>query len=252
MKSTARFSTSSPGTPAGAVARQLSLPLVGLCLALLGAGLASGGVSYLHRSPVREGHSSGTAAWWPHLGVLVLCAVLLGGAWLRRRRVRPASASRLFLLAPLDRSAARRLRRTMSAARHRPAVLVRLAAAVLPAALPLYFCWRVGEQVLGGLDPNFTVNAWGGPTCLGAMACHYLDAVAMALPAVWLLDRLLLPDDPAPSRRDSDRRSTGSATGRVGRQEWARSARAYHSQVSMISVGAWVGAQPLMMPTRVQ
>ncbi|MCK9895958.1 hypothetical protein [Frankia sp. AgB32] len=239
MKSTARFSTSSAGTPIRSVARQLSLPLVGLCVVMLVAGIASGGLSYRHRSPVREGHSAGTAAWWPHLGVLVLCVVFLGGAWLRCRRVRPTGDGRLFLLMPLGRSAARRLRRTMSAARRRPAVLVRLAAAVLPAALLLYSCWRVGDQVLGGLDPNFTVNAWGGPTYLGAMACHYLDAVAMAIPAVWLLDRLLLPDGPTPNRRRGrDRRQSGSATGQVGRQEWARRARAYHSQVSMISVGA--------------
>lgn len=178
------------------VVRQLSVPLVVLCAVFLAAGIATGGVSYLHRSPVRAGHSPGTAAWWPHLGVFVLCAAFLGGAWLRRRRVRPLGDGGLFLLAPLGRPAARRIRRTMSAARRRPAVLARLAAALLPAALLLYLCWRVGDQVLGGLDPNFTVNAWGGPTYLGAMACHYLDAVAMAIPTVWLLDRLLLPGAP--------------------------------------------------------
>ncbi|MGV7591783.1 hypothetical protein PJI74_29830, partial [Mycobacterium kansasii] len=47
-------------------------------------------------------------------------------------------------------------------------------------AAPLLFllvfaAFRAGVQVLAGLDPNFTVNAWGGPTYLGAMACHYLD-----------------------------------------------------------------------------
>jgi hypothetical protein len=36
----------------------------------------------------------------------------------------------------------------------------------------LYFFARAGEQVIGGLDPNSTVNAWGGPAYLGAMACH--------------------------------------------------------------------------------
>ena len=45
----------------------------------------------------------------------------------------------------------------------------------------------------GGLDPNFTVNAWGGPSYLGAMTCHYLDLVLMIAVAAWLLSKILLP-----------------------------------------------------------
>lgn len=216
VTSTARFSLPSAGTEIRTVGRQLSLPLVVLCVAFLAAGIVTGGVSYLHRSPVRAEHSPGTAAWWPHLGVFVLCAAFLGGAWRRRRRVRPLGDGTLFVLAPLGRPAARRIRRTMSAACRRPAVLVRLAVALPAAALLLYDCWRVGDQVLGGLDPNFTVNAWGGPTYLGAMACHYLDAVAMAIPAVRLLDRLLLPGAPprsAPICRDRCLTSDATAAG---------------------------------------
>jgi hypothetical protein len=65
---------------------------------------------------------------------------------------------------------------------------------VPPAGLFLYCFYRGGLQVIGGLDPNSTVNAWGGPTYLGAMACHYLDAVVLMGAAAWLLDRILLPD----------------------------------------------------------
>jgi hypothetical protein len=66
------------------------------------------------------------------------------------------------------------------------------------AALPLltiiaYNFWRAGDQVTGGLDPNFTVNAWGGPTYVGAMACHYLDGVLMIAVSAWLLHTVLLP-----------------------------------------------------------
>ncbi len=66
------------------------------------------------------------------------------------------------------------------------------------AALPLlmviaYSFWRIGEQLTGGLDPNFTVNAWGGPTYLGAMACHYLDGALIIAVSAWLLDKILLP-----------------------------------------------------------
>jgi hypothetical protein len=46
-------------------------------------------------------------------------------------------------------------------------------------------------QLTGGLDPNFTVNAWGGPSYAGAMACHYLDLFLLAVGAAWLIDRIL-------------------------------------------------------------
>ena len=49
-----------------------------------------------------------------------------------------------------------------------------------------------GEQVTGGLGPNFTVNVRTA-TYLGAMACHYLDAALMIAVSAWLLDRNLLP-----------------------------------------------------------
>jgi hypothetical protein len=75
----------------------------------------------------------------------------------------------------------------------------RSAAALPPLAVMGYSFWRAGEQVTGGLDPNFTVNAWGGPTYLGAMACHYLDAGLMIAVSAWLLDKILLPAAP---RRD--------------------------------------------------
>jgi hypothetical protein len=73
------------------------------------------------------------------------------------------------------------------------------------AALPVltvigYSFWRVGEQVTAGLDPNFIVNAWGGPTYLGAMACHYLDLALIIAVSAWLLDKILVL---APSGRSS-------------------------------------------------
>jgi hypothetical protein len=40
----------------------------------------------------------------------------------------------------------------------------------------IFTVWRAGLQVLGALDPNFCVNAWGGPSCLGASLAHWMDA----------------------------------------------------------------------------
>lgn len=93
-------------------------------------------------------------------------------------------------------------------------VPARAAAALLPAALFLYGFWRAGKQVIGGLDPNATVNAWGGPTYIGAMACHYLDLLVLMALAAWLIDKLLLParpDRPAALRSDPPARAAGSS-----------------------------------------
>jgi hypothetical protein len=202
------LSTSRTWTGRGVLA-QLSLPLVGLAAAALVTGVAVGGshyLDYLDRSPIRAGQSPGTSAWWPHIVLFVVAVALLVGARLRRHRGRHRAGvadGGLLLLAPLGKSAAWRVRYAMSAAARGPGELVRLMAATPLVALLGYCLWRAGYQVLGGLDPNFTANAWGGPSYLGAMACHYLDLGLIMAACGWLLDRLL----PARSVRPSDQRA---------------------------------------------
>jgi hypothetical protein len=68
------------------------------------------------------------------------------------------------------------------------------AAAAVPLVLVLLFTpFRMGMQISGGLDPNATVNAWGGATYLGALLAHYLDNIVSFYAAAFLLSRLLLP-----------------------------------------------------------
>jgi len=151
------------------------------------AGVATGFARYLQRSPVEEAHVPGTSAWVQHFIVAVIaCALYSMARWQRHRRF-GRGTGRLLLLAPLGRSAAARLRATMRQASWRSA------AALAPLTVIAYSFWRVGEQVTSGLDPNFTVNAWGGPTYLGAMACHYLDAGLIIGVSALLLDKILLP-----------------------------------------------------------
>ena len=177
------------------VARQLSAPLVILAAALFAAGGISGLFSYLDRSSVRETFIPGSSAWWQQLAVAVAaCAGFGYGRWRHQRRFGRHS-DRLWLLAPLGKPAARRVAQTLGALRGQSG-LGRALLAVPPAAMFLYFFYRNGEQVIGGLDPNFTVNAWGGPTYIGAMACHYLDGLVLMGAAAWLLDRILLPGQP--------------------------------------------------------
>jgi hypothetical protein len=163
-------------------------PLLSVSAAVFAAlGIVSGLVSYLHRSPVREVHTAGTSAWTQHLILAGVAVVLYGLAlWLRTRRPSRGSG-RLLLLAPIGRSAAARLVATMRQASWRSL------AVLPPLALIAYFFWRCGEQITGGLDPNFTANAWGGPSYLGAMFCHYLDGGLIMAACAWLLNWIMPP-----------------------------------------------------------
>jgi hypothetical protein len=145
-------------------------------------GIATGFLRYLDRSPIRESSAPGASAWGQQLargGCLRCTASPGGGRPPVRPRQRAAAAAR-----PLGRNAAVRL---TAAARQ---ASWRIAAAIPLLAVFGYCCWRVGEQVTAGLDPNFTANAWGGPTYPGAMACHYLDIALIIAASGWLLDEI--------------------------------------------------------------
>ena len=167
------------------VTRQISPLLTVAAAGVTAVGIATGFIRYLDRSPVRESSAPGTSAWGQQLAVAAVACALYGVARWRHGRRFGRGSGRLLLLAPLGGNAAARLTAAARQASWRNA-----------AALPLlvvigYCCWRVGEQVTAGLDPNFTANAWGGPTYLGAMACHYLDAALLIAASGWLLDQIL-------------------------------------------------------------
>ena len=47
----------------------------------------------------------------------------------------------------------------------------------------LYTFWRAGQQLFGALSPSFVVNAWGGPTYLGASLAHWMDGILILIAA---------------------------------------------------------------------
>ena len=151
-------------------------------------GVSIGWLSYLHRSTTPIRHIPGSNAWPEQCAVAVVAIAVLGIAWLARGR---ASIGPRLLVAPLSQSAAERISLLYRQGLRRPAGLGR---ALLVAPLLLLFGYaffRAGYQVTGGLDPGSTVNAWGGPTYVGAMTCHYLDLFVIMATAAWLLNRLL-------------------------------------------------------------
>ncbi len=176
---------SSASSVTSSVTRQISPLLTVSAAGLTAVGVATGFIRYLDRSPISEPPAPGTSAWGQQLAVAaVACALYAVARWRHCRRF-GRHGGRLLLLAPLGRNAAARLTAAARQASWRTA-----------AALPLlavigYCCWRVGEQVTAGLDPNFTANAWGGPSYLGAMACHYLDIALIVAASGWLLDKVL-------------------------------------------------------------
>jgi hypothetical protein len=170
------------------VAYQLSGPLTALVGSAFVSGVVYGLLEFLQRSPIRREPVAGSAAWGQQFALALGTIVILSVAQARHRRRFGPRSGRLWLLAPLGRHAARRVARALGFGGE-AAQPGRLLLALPAAAL---FCfWRAGAQVTGGLDPNFTVNAWGGPSYAGAMACHYLDLFLLAAGAAWLMDRIL-------------------------------------------------------------
>jgi hypothetical protein len=151
---------------------QLSRPAVVIATVSLIAGLASGVPRYLNRSDTLETQVAGTAAWLPHLGVLAVVAVWFAVA----SRRSPLGWKVIFT--PLGRPSAARVGATFRSGFGVLALLRCLAVAFL-VLLEAYMAWRIGFQVFAGLDPNFPRNAWGGPSYLGAMFCHYLDGALL-------------------------------------------------------------------------
>jgi hypothetical protein len=165
---------------------QLSRPAVVTATVFLIAGLASGVPRYLNRSDTLETQVAGTAAWLPHLGVLAVVAVWFAVA----SRRSPLGWKVIFT--PLGRPMAARIGATFRSGFGVPALLRCLAVTFL-VLLEVYMAWRIGLQVFAGLDPNFPRNAWGGPSYLGAMFCHYLDGALLYPICHVLLRRTTVP-----------------------------------------------------------
>ncbi len=54
----------------------------------------------------------------------------------------------------------------------------------------IFLVFRSGQQVLAGLNHNFTVDAWGGPSYVGAALAHWLDTALLFFVLTWLIGRI--------------------------------------------------------------
>jgi hypothetical protein len=183
---------------------RLSRASVTVLLASFLTGIAKGAVAYAHRSPIPERHVAGSNAITVHVILAIVGAVAVVAVQARRSR-RPGAPGTSPWAAPFSAHATQRLSRTVRFADGpSPRNVARVVATVVLVVVLLYAPFRIGAEITGGLDPNATVNAWGGPTYLGALLAHSLDAIEIFYADAFLLDRLLLRaapgDETGPAR----------------------------------------------------
>jgi hypothetical protein len=99
---------------------------------------------------------------------------------------------RAIWVAPFSQSGLDRFRRTvLLKSGASPTRIVRALLAVGLSILLMFNFVRAGMQIIGGLDPNFTVNAWGGPSYSGALLAHYLDGAYLFYVEALLLNLVI-------------------------------------------------------------
>lgn len=162
-------------------------------LALFLIGVAGGAVAYARRLAVSASHVAGSNAVTIHVVLAIAAIAVVAGVQAGRAR-RPGRRGPSPWAAPFSARAVARLGRTIRLAGGPSLPALARAIATVPLVLVLLYApFRMGEQVIGGLDPNATVNAWGGPTYAGALLAHWLDCIVGFYAAAFLLSLLLLP-----------------------------------------------------------
>jgi hypothetical protein len=164
---------------------RLSVPVLAAAFLI---GVAKGAVAYSRRSSVLEHHVAGTNAITIHVVLAIVAAAVVIAIQVRRSRQRSQPGPSPWS-APFSSSAVAKIGQTIRLSGG-TAVVKALPMALLILVL-LYCPFRMGAQVIGGLDPNSTVNAWGGPTYAGALLAHWLDCIVGFYVAAFLLGRLL-------------------------------------------------------------
>ena len=173
--------------------KRLSRLTVAVLFAAFVIGVLEGAVGYSHRSSVIERHVAGTNAIIVHLVLAIVAVLVVVVIQIRRSRQTTAQRAHSPWVAPFSTNAMARLSQTVRLARGMSAA--RLLPTTLLVLLLLYAPFRMGAQIVGGIDPNFTVNAWGGPTYLGAFLAHWLDCIIGFYAAAFLLGRVLVAAD---------------------------------------------------------
>jgi len=163
---------------------------VSLFVGLFVLGAVAGLLELLTDSDQTSTGATVAIANWVHVGLAVVLIVSLLVAYRRDRRwlvtflVRPFTSEGWASL----RSGLTGLPRLLVGRRPAGRVTLVLCAFVTAAVLMLVTV-RAGEQVFAAFDPDFTRDAWGGPSYLGASLAHWLDAACIFYAGAAVLTR---------------------------------------------------------------
>lgn len=163
--------------------RRLSRRVVWITVAAVLVGLALGVLPGISSSQVPE-HRPEQNAIVPHvvIGVVVFGAAL-AITWVTR--------SVRWVWWPISADAGARYATTFRLAPRSFVDALRCVVVVLLTLFIVYLVLRMGMQITAGRNREFTVNAWGGPSALGAFLAHGVDAV-LGIGLLSALTRLVL------------------------------------------------------------
>jgi len=152
-------------------------------------GLVAGIRIYLDRSQELVVNDPAANAITVHLvlAALAIIAAVLALRWSKEHHKPP------LFLAPFSRHAEARVKATLFFWRNfNLAGILRCLATLILLYLLLWEPFRAAMQIVAALDPNFTANAWGGPSYLGASLAHWLDGALIFYAAAGLLHLVMV------------------------------------------------------------
>lgn len=168
---------------------RLSITLTALVAVASGAGLTLGALVAVSSASKVVEHRPQDNAVLPHVLVgLVVLGFIVGGT-IATRSIR-------WVWWPISASVGERYGRTFRSASTSVSRLLRLVGASIALGFIVLLLFRMGFQATAVMEPSFRVNAWGGPSALGAFAAHGADALVCLALACCVLHKVLLPASP--------------------------------------------------------
>jgi len=153
-------------------------------------GLWAGYKAYLDRPAIVQKHIANSNAIGIQLILAVLLVVTAGSYLVWRSKNR---TNRRIITAPFSSVAAERFKYTIFLKNGvSPLNLLRIPGALFLGILFVYNFPRATFQVFYGLDPNATINAWGGPSHWGASLAHWLDCIILIVIEAALLNLVMV------------------------------------------------------------
>lgn len=150
---------------------------LGITAATFAAGVTYGWSLYTHRGHATEAHVVGSNALAQHLLLAGIVALVIAISLFYHAKA--PKKPYIVWVAPFTREALHRVRLTILGGRQSVRSTIRAVVVTLLSLIMLYAFFRAGTQIFASADPNFVVNAWGGPSRWGASLFHWLDCVVL-------------------------------------------------------------------------